>query len=108
MYGRIHVQAGLQGSRTWRLVKVFRSQDVSKSSQFVRITDEKVMADIRNITGDNLYTPTEPTELCSRLLVTCYMGTEHSSEETKTRAKNLADEIGSYENDKTFAHQNLK
>ncbi len=29
----------------------------------------------------------DPTEMCSRVLVTCYMGSENSSEETKNRAK---------------------
>ena len=42
------------------------------------------------------YTPSEPSELCGRLFVTCYMGSENSSEETKGRARKLAQQIGSY------------
>ncbi|EDO26927.1 predicted protein, partial [Nematostella vectensis] len=42
------------------------------------------------------YIPTDPRELANRIFVTCYMGTENSSEETRKRAANLADEIGSY------------
>ena len=48
--------------------------------------EETVMADVRRITGDAGYTPRDPQELCNRIFVTCYMGTENSSEETKTRA----------------------
>ena len=58
--------------------------------------DETVLADARRITGDPGYTPTEAQELCSRIFVTCYMGTENSSEDTKARAKKLASQIGSY------------
>ena len=42
------------------------------------------------------YIPTDPKELASRIFVTCYMGTENSSEETRKRASDLADEIGSH------------
>lgn len=34
-------------------------------------------------------------QLCKRIFFTCYMGTKNSSEETRSRAKTLADEIGS-------------
>ncbi|KAL1505640.1 hypothetical protein ABEB36_005159 [Hypothenemus hampei] len=59
-------------------------------------SDSKVLSDIRRITADPEYTPTNPKELCSRILVTCYMGTENSSKETKNRACDLALAIGSY------------
>ena len=42
------------------------------------------------------YIPTDPKEFASRIFVTCYMGTENSSEETRKRASNLAEEIGSH------------
>jgi len=58
--------------------------------------EEGVLADVRRVTGDPGYTPTEPQELCNRLLVTCYMGSENSSEETKARARKLSQQIGSY------------
>ena len=57
---------------------------------------EGVLADVRRVAGDTSYTPTDPAELCGRLLVTCYMGTECSSEETKARAKKLASQVGSH------------
>lgn len=44
------------------------------------------MSDVRKIMCQSDYVPTDPMELCNRLLVTCYMGTENSSQETKQRA----------------------
>ena len=38
----------------------------------------------------------DPKELCNRIFVTCYMGTENSSEETRKRAEDLAKDIGNY------------
>ncbi|XP_048517441.1 glutamine-dependent NAD(+) synthetase [Dendroctonus ponderosae] len=61
-----------------------------------RIGDPKVLADVRRITADAEYTPKSAQELCNRILVTCYMGTENSSHETKNRANSLAAAIGSY------------
>ena len=42
------------------------------------------------------YVPSDPRELANRIFVTCYMGSENSSEETRKRAACLAEEIGSY------------
>ena len=39
---------------------------------------------------------TDPCMLANRLLYTCYIGTENSSRETRKRAKQLAEQIGSY------------
>ena len=58
--------------------------------------DTQVLNDIRKIVGDADYTPTDPKQLCNTLLVTCYMATENSSIETKSRAADLASQIGSY------------
>lgn len=51
---------------------------------------------MRRILADPEYTPKQATELCNRLFVTCYMGSENSSKETKHRAATLAAQIGSY------------
>ncbi|XP_076686805.1 NAD synthetase isoform X3 [Andrena cerasifolii] len=58
--------------------------------------DTQVLSDIRKIVGDCEYVPTDPKQLCNIILVTCYMGTENSSAETKARAVELANQIGSY------------
>jgi len=58
--------------------------------------DETVLSNVRRISGQPDYTPVEANELCNRLLVTCYMGSENSSEDTKNNAKKLSTQIGSY------------
>lgn len=62
----------------------------------VKKGDAQVLSDIRKIVGDFEYVPQDAKQLCNTLLVTCYMGTENSSKETKTKASELASEIGSY------------
>ncbi|KAK4886603.1 hypothetical protein RN001_002874 [Aquatica leii] len=58
--------------------------------------DTKVLSDVRKIVADPEYVPSQATELCNRLFVTCYLGTENSSKETKRCAVALASQIGSY------------
>ncbi|XP_061378873.1 glutamine-dependent NAD(+) synthetase [Danaus plexippus] len=58
--------------------------------------ESQVLYDLRKILCQSDYTPSDPMELCNRLLVTCYMASENSSSETKQRALQLASEIGSY------------
>ncbi|XP_012555047.1 glutamine-dependent NAD(+) synthetase isoform X1 [Hydra vulgaris] len=56
----------------------------------------QTISDIQDIVKDSTYIPTDPKELCNRIFVTCYMGTENSSAQTRERAKALANDIGSY------------
>ncbi|XP_057308920.1 glutamine-dependent NAD(+) synthetase-like [Hydractinia symbiolongicarpus] len=56
----------------------------------------QTLNDIRKVTQDPSYIPGDAKELCKRIFVTCYMGTENSSSETKARAQHLANDIGSY------------
>ncbi|KAI8613527.1 hypothetical protein BC830DRAFT_1258240 [Chytriomyces sp. MP71] len=58
--------------------------------------DEQALKDLRGVVGDTSYNPTDPKELCNRILHTSYMGTSNSSDETKTRASRLAADIGAY------------
>ncbi|XP_062973441.1 glutamine-dependent NAD(+) synthetase [Elgaria multicarinata webbii] len=58
--------------------------------------NQSVLNDVRKIVNDEIYTPKEPRELCGRILTTCYMATENSSQETCNKARSLAEEIGSY------------
>ncbi|KAF9591411.1 hypothetical protein IFM89_004109 [Coptis chinensis] len=59
--------------------------------------DEQVKADAIRIGNyaDGQF-PTDSKEFAKRIFYTVFMGTENSSEETKLRAKVLADEIGSW------------
>ncbi|KAI0060744.1 glutamine-dependent NAD synthetase with GAT domain-containing protein [Artomyces pyxidatus] len=64
--------------------------------------DQQVISDARRIVGemeDSDYVPRDPREFSGRLMHTCYMGTENSSAETRHRAKELAEAIGSYHTD---------
>ncbi|EGN95015.1 hypothetical protein SERLA73DRAFT_170906 [Serpula lacrymans var. lacrymans S7.3] len=64
-----------------------------------RRADKRVIADARRIVGepeDSSYIPSDPREFSSRIFHTCYMGTENSGAETRQRAKDLAEAIGSY------------
>lgn len=65
---------------------------------FLTVTpDEQVIKDARRIAGveaDSDYVPIDPREFCSRVFHTCYMGTKNSSNETRQRAKELAEAIG--------------
>lgn len=58
--------------------------------------NESVLQNVRKIVCDSSYVPHDPKDLCKRLFVTCYMGTENSSKETRRRADILAKQIGSY------------
>ncbi|KAK1232129.1 glutamine-dependent NAD(+) synthetase [Marasmius sp. AFHP31] len=68
-------------------------------SEAARRGDSQVIADARRIAGepeDSGYVPSDAKEFCSRIFHTCYMGTENSSAETRDRAKELSQAIGSY------------
>ncbi|KAF9086419.1 glutamine-dependent NAD(+) synthetase [Mortierella sp. GBA35] len=61
--------------------------------------DKQTIADARHVTGETAetgYIPTDPQEFASRIFHTCYMGTKNSSNDTRARAKELAESIGSY------------
>ncbi|KAJ2769964.1 glutamine-dependent NAD(+) synthetase, partial [Coemansia nantahalensis] len=47
-------------------------------------------------TGDPDYVPQSANELAGHLFYTCYMGTENSSAETRARAAQLAESVGSH------------
>lgn len=57
-------------------------------------SDNQVLQDVRRVVGDDSYLPQDPTELCGRVFTTYYMGSKNSSEETCSRARDLAQQIG--------------
>ncbi|KAF9462892.1 hypothetical protein BDZ94DRAFT_1260105 [Collybia nuda] len=68
-------------------------------SEAARRGDTQVIADARRISGeteDSAYVPSDSREFANRIFHTCYMGTENSSTETRRRAKQLSEAIGSY------------
>ncbi|KAM6158912.1 glutamine-dependent NAD(+) synthetase [Rhynchocyon petersi] len=62
----------------------------------IRNGNDQVLADVRTLVSEPSYTPREPQDLCGRLLTTCYMASENSSQETSERARELAQQIGSH------------
>ncbi|CCE62848.1 hypothetical protein TPHA_0D02100 [Tetrapisispora phaffii CBS 4417] len=59
--------------------------------------NQQVIKDAIKITrSDENWIPSDPVELASKLFHTCFMGTENSSTETRSRAKELAQRVGSY------------
>ncbi|XP_047733174.1 glutamine-dependent NAD(+) synthetase isoform X3 [Prionailurus viverrinus] len=58
--------------------------------------NQEVLGDVRTIVDQLDYTPRDPRELCGRVLTTCYMASENSSRETRDRAAELAQQIGSH------------
>lgn len=59
--------------------------------------NEQVINDVRRITrSSSTWMPVSSAELSNKLLHTCFMGTENSSNATRDRAKRLADNIGAY------------
>ncbi|KAI9288773.1 hypothetical protein BC943DRAFT_356774 [Umbelopsis sp. AD052] len=62
--------------------------------------NQQVILDARRIANQGEdYIPKDPKEFANHLFHTCYMGTENSSQETRDRAKKLAEVIGSYHTD---------
>ncbi|XP_048402019.1 glutamine-dependent NAD(+) synthetase isoform X1 [Stegostoma tigrinum] len=58
--------------------------------------NQQVIEDARRIVNDPQYVPKDPREFCNRIFITCYMASENSSRDTCNRAKELAEQIGSY------------
>lgn len=60
--------------------------------------NEQVIKDARRVANvqDDDWKPTDPVEFASKIFHTCYMGTKNSSAETRARAKELSEKIGSY------------
>jgi NAD+ synthase (glutamine-hydrolysing) len=56
----------------------------------------KTVADtLKNIVNEEGFAPKSPKDIMAKILFTCYMGSENSSQETLDRAQNLSEEIGS-------------
>ncbi|PHH87654.1 hypothetical protein CDD83_8588 [Cordyceps sp. RAO-2017] len=67
--------------------------------QSIEAGEESTLADLRRVTGEPDLVVKTPQDIVSRLLHTCYMGTQHSGEPTRSRAANLAECIGAYHSD---------
>jgi NAD+ synthase (glutamine-hydrolysing) len=54
------------------------------------------LKDVQKVCDDPSFVPKTAHDLCHKLFYTSYMGTEHSSKETRSRAKLLAQHLSSY------------
>lgn len=64
--------------------------------QSIKNGDQQVLLDVQMLTHDSTFVPKTPQEVAGRLFYSSFMGTENSSQETRSRAKELAAKIGSY------------
>ncbi|KAK1456513.1 glutamine-dependent NAD(+) synthetase [Colletotrichum cuscutae] len=67
--------------------------------QSIEAGEMSTLDDLRRITGDETFMPETPQEVVSRLLHSCYMGTVNSGDDTRTRARRLAEVLGAYHSD---------
>jgi len=56
---------------------------------------EFVLSELRKVFKDPKFYPKSPQDITKRVLFTCYMQSKHSSEDTRRRARQIAEEIGS-------------
>ncbi|KAL9649390.1 hypothetical protein ABK040_014301 [Willaertia magna] len=84
--------AAIVGSMCQLLFKDCTKEAHSYEEKYNKIM---LLKDLRRICGkDDNWVPSSDKEIANIVFVTCYMGTENSSEQTKGRAKKLAEEIG--------------
>lgn len=63
--------------------------------QAIENGNSQVLEDVRRVVGDTSYCPRDPKELCGLIFTTCYMASENSSADTRNRAQELSNQIGS-------------
>ncbi|KAK2048064.1 adenine nucleotide alpha hydrolases-like protein [Colletotrichum somersetense] len=67
--------------------------------QSIDAGEMSTLDDLRRVTGDKTFMPETPQEIVARLLHTCYMGTINSGDDTRSRARRFAGELGAYYSD---------
>jgi len=55
---------------------------------------EFISGELRKIVRDDKFMPKSPQDIVKKVLYTCYMKSKHSSDKTRKRAENIANEIG--------------
>ncbi|CAN3502701.1 hypothetical protein DICA1_E16512 [Diutina catenulata] len=64
--------------------------------QAIKDGNNEVLDDLRAVMRDDEFTPKSPQDVAAHIFYTSYMGTKNSSSETRSRAKQLAADVGSY------------
>uniref|UniRef100_A0A7S4T6Z9 Glutamine-dependent NAD(+) synthetase n=1 Tax=Alexandrium monilatum TaxID=311494 RepID=A0A7S4T6Z9_9DINO len=88
------LSGGADSSSTATLVAIMCQRVVEELKSGSERSKKQVLADIRRITKRPQYTPSDWKDLCGKIFVTCYMASKYSGDETRGRAKQLAQEIG--------------
>jgi len=88
------LSGGADSASTACLVAIMCQRLVAELQSGSARSKAKVLADIRSVTKRPTFTPSSAEELCSKLFVTCYMASQYSGNETRERARLLAQAIG--------------
>mmetsp|Transcript_70689 Transcript_70689/g.229694 ORF Transcript_70689/g.229694 Transcript_70689/m.229694 type:complete len:742 (-) Transcript_70689:60-2285(-) len=88
------LSGGADSSSTASLVAIMCQRAVEELTTGTERSKKQVLADIRKITRMPTFTPKDANHLASKLFVTCYMASQYSGDETRSRAEDLAQEIG--------------
>ncbi|CAE7217531.1 nadsyn1 [Symbiodinium necroappetens] len=88
------LSGGADSSSTAALVGIMCQRVFRELTEGTERSKALVLADIRKVTRRPFYTPPSWQDFCGKIFVTCYMASEHSGSETRSRAENLAKQIG--------------
>mmetsp|Transcript_42560 Transcript_42560/g.92706 ORF Transcript_42560/g.92706 Transcript_42560/m.92706 type:complete len:743 (+) Transcript_42560:62-2290(+) len=89
------LSGGADSSSTATLVAIMCQRVVDELQTGTERSKKQVLEDVRKITKRPNYTPVDAKDLCGKIFVTCYMASQYSGDETRGRAKDLAEDIGS-------------
>lgn len=88
------LSGGADSSSTATLVAIMCQRVLDELKSGSERSKAQVLADIRKVTKRPSYTPADWKDLSGKIFVTCYMASKYSGDETRGRAKQLAEEIG--------------
>lgn len=88
------LSGGADSSSTAALVGIMCQRVFKELTEGTERSKAATLADIRKVTKRPFYTPPSWQDFCGKIFVTCYMASEHSGSETRSRAENLAKQLG--------------
>jgi len=89
------LSGGADSASTATLVAIMCQRVVHELKEGTERSRKQTLADVRKVTKRPDYTPVDAKDLCGKLFVTCYMASKYSGDETRGRARALANDIGS-------------
>ena len=88
------LSGGADSSSTATLVAIMCQRVLAELEKGCARSRDQVLRDVRKITKRPGYTPTDWRDLCGKIFVSCYMASRYSGDETRERARLLAEQIG--------------